>query len=191
MSSPVRLVRASDLIERYPPMEVTLLRAVKLDKLGLRQRLYPAFSRKFIQLQTIEEKDTGNQVSKQPILREKFAEVANNELTYYEICNAIDQIAEANIGKCFLSGGEIFTRKELPEIIEYLAKRRIYISGIFTNATIYRPEVFEALKQTGMKTTFLVSLDGGNLETHDFIRGKILLIKPFCLLKEQLNPVFM
>jgi len=156
-----------------------------------KRKRYPVLT-KAPYLQEIQIEGTGqcNLWCKHCYGREKFAEATNNELTYHEICNVIDQIAEANIGKCFLSGGEIFTRKELPEIIEYLAKRHIYINGIFTNATIYRPEVFEALKQTGMKTTLLISLDGDNSETHDFIRGKNTFNKTILFIKRVIESGF-
>ncbi len=103
--------------------------------------------------------------------RESFKEASQDELSYDEIKNVIDQMFELNIGKCFLSGGEIFIRKDLPKLIEYISSKKIFISGIFTNGTIYRQDVVDSLSKTGMETTFLVSLDGMNSEQNDSLRG--------------------
>ena len=104
--------------------------------------------------------------------KEYFQEATKNELTYEEMCGLIDQMSDLNVARCFLSGGEIFMRKDLPKLIAYLANKCIHLTGIFTNGTIYRQEVINALQQTGFNTSFLVSLDGHNAQIHDFMRGK-------------------
>ncbi len=103
--------------------------------------------------------------------REEFAAAARNELTFQEMCSLIDQMHDMNVAKCFLSGGEVFMRQDLPEIIAYLAGKQIGVSGIFTNGTIYRPEVADAIQKLGLRTTFLVSMEGHTTEIHDFMRG--------------------
>jgi len=45
-------------------------------------KLFKIWKMNKLDIQTIEEKDTGNQVSKQPILREKFAEVFGDDVNW-------------------------------------------------------------------------------------------------------------
>ncbi|MDD5606865.1 MAG: radical SAM protein [Candidatus Pacebacteria bacterium] len=104
--------------------------------------------------------------------RSDFKKTARNELTTKELEELFNQLQELNIERCFLSGGESFTRKDLPILIKQLAKRHIYIGGIFTNGTIYREDVIKAIKKTGQDIVFLVSLDGHSSTTHNFLRGK-------------------
>lgn len=103
--------------------------------------------------------------------RQVFEESTKNQLTTEEMVGLIEEISRLNVAKCVLSGGEVFTRKDLPQLISHLSRQCIHVAGIFTNGTIYREDVVDALKREDAKTRFLVSLDGHNEDIHDFMRG--------------------
>lgn len=103
--------------------------------------------------------------------RKDFQEATKNELSFAELCGVIDQMGEMNVADCVLSGGEVFIRKDIPQVILHLAKRCVHVTGIFTNGTIYRQDVIGALQAVGMKTFFFVSLDGHTARINDFLRG--------------------
>ena len=113
-----------------------------------------------------------------------FQEAAKTELSLEEMLKIFKQMHDLNVANCFLSGGEIFTRRDLPEIIQAIAANQIYLSGIFTNGTIHRPEVISAVLASGVRTTFLVSLDGHTSSINDFMRGPGNLAKTVTFIKE-------
>ncbi|MBI4812604.1 radical SAM protein [Candidatus Falkowbacteria bacterium] len=116
--------------------------------------------------------------------KEAFIRSSEKSMNLRELESALDQMREANVGKCFLSGGEIFTRKDLPDIIGLISDRKIHISGIFTNGTIFRQEVIDALGQCGIFTHFLVSIDSHIQEIHDYIRGSGSFEKTISFIRE-------
>lgn len=122
--------------------------------------------------------------------RQDFKEVASQDLSLAELLDFIDQASSMNISRCFLSGGEAFLRDDLPELISYLAQKSISIGGIFTNGTIYREDVIDALRHNGVKATFLVSVDGPFSEIHDFVRGKGNFDKTVSFIKKTIDAGF-
>lgn len=103
--------------------------------------------------------------------RPMLEQAAKTELSTAEMFQLFDQMSDLNVGNCFLSGGEIFIRKDLPDLIGYLAEKNICLDGIFTNGTFSRPEVLDAILNTGVKTALLVSLDGHTSEINSYMRG--------------------
>jgi radical SAM protein with 4Fe4S-binding SPASM domain len=103
--------------------------------------------------------------------REEFRSTEKDELTTEQIFKLIDDLYHANVANVYLTGGEVFIRKDLPAIIDYIAKKDIVITGIFTNGTLFRDDVFTAFKNNNIKPTILVSLDGNTSTSNDFIRG--------------------
>ncbi len=103
--------------------------------------------------------------------RRTFEEATNDQLTTEEMIQLIEQLGQMNVANCVMSGGEVFMRKDLPQLISCLAQQHIHLTGIFTNGTIYRDDVVDALQKEKMRTRFLVSLDGHTPEIHDFMRG--------------------
>lgn len=103
--------------------------------------------------------------------RQVFQDATKDQLTTEEMIELIRELGRFNVANCVLSGGEVFMRKDLPLLISHLAGQCVHIVGVFTNGTIYREDVVAALLQEGMKTRFLVSLDGHNSDIHDFMRG--------------------
>lgn len=103
--------------------------------------------------------------------RQEFAMMDSEEVSFYQLAEFIQQMGRMNISNCFLSGGESFLHKHLPQIIEKIYEQKICLSGIFTNGTIWRDDVFEVFHKLNIKPTLLVSLDGACDNTHDYIRG--------------------
>jgi len=122
--------------------------------------------------------------------RKEFQKATEKELSTKEMYEFFDQMTNLNISKCFFSGGESFLRKDLPDLINYLSKKCIGITGIFTNGTIYRQDIIDALIKNQLKTTFLVSLDGYKPEIHDFIRGNGNFKKTISFIKKVIGQGF-
>lgn len=68
-----------------------------------------------------------------------------------------------------LAGGEIFVRKDIPEIIRFATKNDV-LTGIVSNGTMITPELAKDLVSAGLGYIH-ISVDGIKPETHDFIRG--------------------
>ena len=66
------------------------------------------------------------------------------ELSYAEILNIIDQIAEAGCLWLLLTGGEPLIRPDFVDIYAY-AKRKGFLITLFTNATLITPEIVDIL----------------------------------------------
>lgn len=92
-------------------------------------------------------------------------------MSLIEIYKLIDDIFLANVGNIHLTGGEAFLRKDLPNIIQYIADKNIFITAIFTNGTIFRQDIFDVLSKNAINPSILVSLDGLDGD-HDFVRGE-------------------
>jgi radical SAM protein with 4Fe4S-binding SPASM domain len=68
-----------------------------------------------------------------------------------------------------MAGGEPLLRRDLPEILE-LVKENAMDAWLCTNATLIKGEMAELLAGAGLRG-ISVSLDGGNAEKHDRLRG--------------------
>ena len=86
------------------------------------------------------------------------------ELTTMQILNIISQCKELGADFICLTGGELTTRSDVKEIIEYSKKKELYVS-VMTNGWDVNAE---DLKQADLVS---FSIDG-NIETHNEIRRK-------------------
>lgn len=68
-----------------------------------------------------------------------------------------------------LAGGEIFVRKDIPEIIRFASQNDV-LTGIVSNGTMIKPGLAEELVDAGLGYMH-ISIDGINADTHDHIRG--------------------
>lgn len=95
--------------------------------------------------------------------------VKNNdvELSTDEIKGIIDQLVEMGAFYLAFTGGEIFTREDLFDILKY-AKRNGFFLTLMTNGTLILPEHIEELKRL-KPVKFEISLYGVTSETHDNI----------------------
>ena len=96
------------------------------------------------------------------------SEAKQKELPLETIKSIVDKLEEANIFEISLTGGEIFVRHDLKEIIEYINSKNITLA-LFTNATLVLSN-YEWLKECHIRR-FNISLDGLE-EEHDLLRGK-------------------
>ena len=95
--------------------------------------------------------------------------VKNNyvELSTDEIKGIIDQLVEIGTFYLAFTGGEIFTRDDLFDILGY-AKEKGFFMTLMTNGTLIMPKHIEELKRL-KPVKFEISLYGVTPETHDNI----------------------
>jgi len=105
-----------------------------------------------------------------------------------------DELGELGVRNLTLSGGEVFVRRDLWEIIDYLVEKRMRYS-ILSNGTLITEDTlkqFEKGKRKSRLNSIQVSIDGSCPEVHDKSRGKGSFqraINGLRLLKEAYFPV--
>ena len=85
-----------------------------------------------------------------------------------------DELGRLGVRSLTLSGGEVFVRKDLWEIIDYLIEKRMRYS-ILSNGTLVTRETiknFEKGKRKHRLNSIQVSIDGSCPEIHDKSRGE-------------------
>lgn len=90
------------------------------------------------------------------------------EISHEEAISIIDQMAACGILDVSLTGGEVFVRKDIWELIEHINNYGIRISQIYTNGWLVNEEVLDKLEAMGQKPEFNFSFDC--LEWHDWMR---------------------
>lgn len=93
----------------------------------------------------------------------------NNDLTTYEIKNIIDDLTDAGCIFLTLTGGEVFKRDDIWEILEYVYFKK-FAYQIFTNGTFITNEVVEKLKNIH-PWEIGISLYSMNEDIHNKITG--------------------
>lgn len=68
-----------------------------------------------------------------------------------------------------MAGGEIFVRKDIPEIIKFATEHDV-LTGLVSNGTMITKGLAEKIVDSGLGYIH-ISVDGIKPETHDFIRG--------------------
>ena len=91
----------------------------------------------------------------------------HGELTHAEITDLLDQLAEAGVFFLTISGGEIFLRPDLFDILEH-ARRRLFAVKIKTNAIIIREEQAARLAALGLEGV-QISIYSHRPDVHDAI----------------------
>lgn len=105
-----------------------------------------------------------------------------------------DELGRLGVRNLTLSGGEVFVRKDLWEIIDYLIEKRMRYS-ILSNGTLITDETikqFKKGKRRNRLSSIQVSIDGSCPDVHDKSRGKGSFeraISGLRLLKEARFPV--
>lgn len=92
-----------------------------------------------------------------------------NMLNLNEIRNIIDQACELGIWQFDVTGGEVFLRDDLFDILEY-AKEKGMITSVFSNLTIINENQINKFKNLNIKK-FITSIDAYQNKTHDLFRG--------------------
>lgn len=98
---------------------------------------------------------------------------SKNDLSKEKIMQVIDELEEMNVLSIILTGGEVFLRNDIFEILSKLKSKNISIK-ISTNATLITKEMAKKLAAilNPIMDNVQVSLDGATSETHDKTRGK-------------------
>lgn len=81
----------------------------------------------------------------------------------------MDKLSKAGATELILTGGEVFTLKCLPELLDYASDIGMNISNILTNATLITHEKLNMFTERGFTPHFHVSFDG--VGHHSRIRG--------------------
>ena len=92
-----------------------------------------------------------------------------NELTYAEICDLLDQLADEGCLWLLLTGGEPLLRPDFLDIYTY-AKRKGLLITLFTNGTLVTPQMADYLQQW-RPFAVEISLYGRTKETYEKVTG--------------------
>jgi radical SAM protein with 4Fe4S-binding SPASM domain len=90
------------------------------------------------------------------------------ELEYTEVIKIIEQIRDVGTVLLAFSGGEVFLRDDILEIIEFASTNFLVI--LLSNGTLITPDVASRLKKLKV-IQVEVSLYGGRAKTHDKVTG--------------------
>jgi AdoMet-dependent heme synthase len=91
----------------------------------------------------------------------------HGEMTTLEIKDLLDQMADAGVFFLVLSGGEIFLRKDLFEILEH-ARKRTFSVKLKTNAVMIRKAKAERIAALGVESV-QISVYSHKADVHDAI----------------------
>lgn len=91
------------------------------------------------------------------------------ELSYEEVVNLLDQLAQAGGLFLTLTGGEVFTRRDFFDIAFY-AKKKKFATRIFTNGTLIDEYAADRLAELNPLSVEF-SLYGTNADVHDGVTG--------------------
>jgi len=98
--------------------------------------------------------------------------VALKDLPTKHWLDFFSEARNAGVMKISLSGGEVFVRKDIFELIDGIVKNKMRFN-VLTNGTLITAHIAQALARVRQRCDFIqVSLDGSKPETHDAIRGK-------------------
>ena len=92
----------------------------------------------------------------------------HGEMTTAEIKHLLDEMADAGVFILTLSGGEIFLRKDLFEILEYARRRLTFCVKLKTNALLIREREAARVRDLGVES-IQVSIYSHRPEVHDAI----------------------
>lgn len=93
-----------------------------------------------------------------------------NEVPFEKIKEIIQKADQLGVYRMDFTGGEIFTRKDIDEILK-LASDNFMVTNIFTNATMITEKRVKKLVELGNIRTIFISLDDIVESEHDEFRG--------------------
>src|SRR6266487_5178042 len=91
----------------------------------------------------------------------------HGEMTTAEMCNALDQLAEAGVFFLILSGGEVLMRRDFFQILEH-ARALLFSVKIKTNAFMIRGPEADRMRELGVQSV-QVSIYSHRPEVHDAV----------------------
>lgn len=95
-----------------------------------------------------------------------------NEMTLDEIKNIIMWAYNSGVFRIDFTGGELFVRKDIKEILKFAAER-LMITNIFTNGYSLNFETCKFLSDLGNIKIIFISIDDIDPEKHDAFRGMV------------------
>lgn len=96
-----------------------------------------------------------------------FTHNSKNELLTGEVCKILLELKELGVFNLALSGGEIFMRKDIGDILDFLTFQRFMVS-LYTNGTLLNKSMIKkiaALKPSEVQ----ISVYGATADIHDYI----------------------
>jgi radical SAM protein with 4Fe4S-binding SPASM domain len=91
------------------------------------------------------------------------------ELPFAAMAGLVEQFERANVIEVSLTGGEPFLRRDLLDIIQLLAQKKIRLNQIFSNGLLITDQHLEDIRRIGSRPAFQISFDG--VGAHDQMRG--------------------
>jgi len=88
-----------------------------------------------------------------------------NELTFKEIRQIVDETKKMGCQRWYISGGEPMVRPDFPEIFDYITRNTLSYR-LNTNGTLITPSIARLMKRKGRKW---IALYGATAEVHDHI----------------------
>lgn len=92
------------------------------------------------------------------------------QLSFDDMMRIIEQFEYANVMQVSLTGGEPLMRRDLLNILNALAQKKIWVSEIYSNGLLITEEFLNAVKTIGFLPYFQISFDGHG--GHDYMRGR-------------------
>jgi AdoMet-dependent heme synthase len=96
-------------------------------------------------------------------------EPAQSELSTAEMCGVLDQLLASGTFFVDFTGGELFCRPDIFEIMDYAKKIGLFF-GIKTNGTLITEKIADRLKELGVSGVHF-SLYGGTTASHEYVTG--------------------
>lgn len=90
-------------------------------------------------------------------------------LPFKDLARFVDQFERANVIEVLLTGGEPFVRRDLMDILQLLAAKRIRVGEIYSNGLLITEKHLERIREIGFSPVFQISFDG--IGHHDRMRG--------------------
>jgi len=91
------------------------------------------------------------------------------ELPFDAMAGLVEQFERANVLEVSLTGGEPFLRRDLLDLIQLLADKRIRLAQIYSNGLLITDQHLEGIRRIGFRPAFQISFDG--VGAHDQMRG--------------------
>ena len=89
-----------------------------------------------------------------------------DEWKYEELLDLLDQFVECGVQSVGLTGGEPMLHPRFADILREIAKRKLTLSELCTNAALVTDEICEEIKSLGFSPMFRVSFDGGEKDEY-------------------------
>jgi len=103
--------------------------------------------------------------------KEELKKNNRSELSTEEVFDTLDQLKEAGTLFITFSGGEIFLRSDILDIVEYAREKRFSVSLMTTGTVNFSPKVAKTLASLGLQAVD-ISVYSSQPETHDSITQK-------------------